>query len=63
MCEMAQLKMYKIAKDVNSKATIWAELGRFPIHIKVFTSVLKYLCRECFSRHKRVTELKIDFSV
>ena len=21
------------------------------------------LCRECFSRHKRVTELKIDFSV
>ena len=38
--------MYKIILGVNEKATNWAvrsELGRFPIHIEIFISIIKYL--------------------
>ena len=39
------MKFMKIALGVNSKATNFAvrsELGRFPIHIKIYTAMLKY---------------------
>ena len=39
------MKFTKIALGVNSKATNFAvrsELGRFPLHIKIYTAMLKY---------------------
>ena len=35
----------KIALGINSKATnfaVMSELGRFPLHIKIYTAMLKY---------------------
>ena len=46
VCEKLQLKMYKFILGVNMKATNWAvrsELGRFPIHVEVFSTVISYL--------------------
>ena len=43
--EDLHMKFMKIALGVNSKATNFAvrsELGRFPLHIKIYTAVLKY---------------------
>ena len=45
VCEKLQIKMYKFVLGVNMKTTNWAvrsELGRFPIHVEVFSSVLSY---------------------
>ena len=46
LCEMLQIKMYKMILGVNTKATnsaVRAELGRFPLHITIFLAILKYL--------------------
>ena len=43
--EDLHMKFMKIALGVNSKATNFAvrsELGRFPLHIKIYTAMLKY---------------------
>ena len=39
------MKFMKIALGVNSKDTYFAvrsELGQFPLHIKIYTAMLKY---------------------
>ena len=39
------MKFRKIALGINAKATNFAvrsELGRFPLHIKIYTAMLKY---------------------
>ena len=46
MCEKLQVKMYKIILGVNAKTTnsgVRSELGRFPMHIPILSSTLKYL--------------------
>ena len=43
--EDLHMKLMKIALSVNSKATNFAvrsELGRFPLHIKIYTAMFKY---------------------
>ena len=43
--EDLHMKFMKIALGVNSKATnitVRSELGRFPLHIKIYTAILKY---------------------
>ena len=42
------MKFMKIALGVNSKATNFAvrpELGRFPLHIKIYTAMLIFVIR------------------
>ena len=44
LCEMLQIKKYKMILGVNTKATnsaVRAELGRFPLHITIFLAILK----------------------
>ena len=44
--EKLQIKMYKMILGVNTKATnsaARAELERFPFHITIFPTILKYL--------------------
>ena len=46
LCEKLQIKMYKMILGVNTKATnsaVRAELGRFPFHITILSTILKYL--------------------
>ena len=46
--EDLHMKFMKIALGVNSKATNFAvksDLGRFPLHIKIYTTMLKYWIR------------------
>ena len=46
LCEKLQIKMYKMILGVNTKVTnsaVKAELGRFPLHITIFSTILKYL--------------------
>ena len=46
MCEELEIKMYKIILGVNAKTPnsgVRSELGRFPMHIPILSSILKYL--------------------
>ena len=46
MREKLQIKMYKIILGVNAKTKnsgVRSELGRFPIHVPILSSTLKYL--------------------
>ena len=41
-----QIKMYKMILGVNTKATnsaVRVELGKFPLHIMIFPTIIKYL--------------------
>ena len=53
-CEKLQIKMYKIILGVNAKTTNSgerSELGRFPMHIPILSSTLKYLYNLQVSDH------------
>ena len=46
LCEKVQIKMCKMILGGKTKATnsaVRAELGRFPLHITIFSTTLKYL--------------------
>lgn len=45
MCEKLHLKMCKMVLGVHSKSTnsaVLAELGRFPLHISIYTQIVKF---------------------